>query len=1457
MDVRVPSKQASKAPKFTGSLVRVVVSVLLVLTILPVLIMGSINYFRSQTLLKRQMMGQMELVVDNYMVEIDTAQKQAYQVMDDVVANPQFLQKIDQMLLYPPEDVQYRANKEEAISIMKLAKGTITGRTFSEISVLDPTGKVIASTNALREGESYVTGRGPAGLLGKQGAEMILDPSPLFTYRMMMFVSRIYTSAQSGGVYTIIGANNTTIFQDALKQVEKFLPDAHAYIFTHGDQVIGLASDGNLTFFANNQAQLTALHRTINAPENTGDAEYTSWGDMPVLSYGRWNTDGNFGLAIEAPSTFVYEEMGTQNRLNITILVATLLISGMIVWYGATRMVKPLVTLAANVQAFASGDWGRRTQIDRKDEIGLLAHAFNQMADELSQLYRSLEQKVEERNKQMLTAVEVAQYVTASLNRQEILQRTVDLITERFGYGYASIYLLDPSSTFFTSKAYSGPLAADETGKDIGNRIRAQSLYGLAVSERKIQIVDAATREQKSDNLISGAKSEVVIPISIGSDVVAVLDVQDSAEDAFGADTTTALNMVASQVASGLNNIAQVENAQVDLKETSLLYHASRQISQTQDRAAIWQILDATIRETDYSGMLLEVKDDQLRATAVMEANAKSGAKPPTIIMTLARFTESFHPGGYQLFDNLGKPSEYYPILSYFHQHGCKFAVMFPIFVDEKLAQIVVLASRAESHMTQAVLQQYLNLCEIIATAQERMNVMHAMEASLTELRTLATVSQAISLETDVHTLYRMLLDQIKVATGGELSFYIALYDAASNQIEFPFHYEARQETPIPAMPYGEGLTSILIRTQKPLLLSNNAIQQAAALGTKIAGEPARSWMGVPLVLGGEVFGAMVAQDLETDGRFTEESLRLFSTIAPQVAVSIRNAQLLSRMQQTLKVYNQEHYLLNTMLDNMPDSISFKDEQGRFLLCSKSLYTLRGIENEAELIGKTELDLDIDKTRGQLIYNDEMRIIQSGQPELGFVVETRDFQGAPLWLSVDQLPMLGPDGQATGLLSIMHDITDMKKAEQLAQLRAQQLLTTSEIARDTSGTLNVEELLEKSINLVRDRFGFYHASIFLIDPLGEYAVLRESTGDAGRQLKAAGHKLAVGSQSIVGQATGNGEPVVVGDVTLTANYYANPLLPLTRSELAIPLKLGERILGALDVQSTEADAFLSEDINILRILADQLTIAIFNADLFAETQENISKHRFLHQITTAAAASTNTEDAMRITVEGLRTAFGSDRVAIYLFDDASTLTVRAYAGYENLDVSHEQVVIGEGTIGLAALGRHPVLVKDAQAEGQANGIDTNIRAQLAVPVVYSDRAVGVLSISSYQPAVYDENDQEILGSMGSTLGAILANSQLVNQVRQQMEQQKQLFDITSKIRRSSDINTILQVSTRELATALRARRAQIRLMSEETQPVGESAARNVVEPAGPGMGANGNHGNNGHIHQIDTQELDR
>jgi GAF domain-containing protein len=394
--------------------------------------------------------------------------------------------------------------------------------------------------------------------------------------------------------------------------------------------------------------------------------------------------------------------------------------------------------------------------------------------------------------------------------------------------------------------------------------------------------------------------------------------------------------------------------------------------------------------------------------------------------------------------------------------------------------------------------------------------------------------------------------------------------------------------------------------------------------------------------------------------------------------------------------------------------------------------------------------------------------------------------------------------QVAGAINNIHLVEESRK-------RALQLQTAAEIARDISGLLDIGELLAKAVTLIRDRFDFYHAAVFLNDAVGEYAIVREATGDAGEQMKRSGHRLKIGSKSIVGYVTGNGEHLVVNATNRDATYLANPLLPDTRAEVAIPLKVGQRILGALDVQSAETYAFSPEDINVLRILADQLAIAVINSELFAETQEHLSQHRLLHHVTTAAASGTTLIEALNSAAQGLQVTLGGDRVAILLADRVrKVLMVEAIAGYSE-EVQNVEIPFGDGITGWVALHQQPLRINDVTQDTRYIVVGSNVCSELAIPLTYRGELLGVLNVESDQIGAYNENDEELLGTLGGSLAAIIANARLLEQIRGQVDRERLLYEVTSKIRRSTDMQSIMSTTTNELSKALGAKRAHIQI----------------------------------------------
>jgi putative methionine-R-sulfoxide reductase with GAF domain len=194
----------------------------------------------------------------------------------------------------------------------------------------------------------------------------------------------------------------------------------------------------------------------------------------------------------------------------------------------------------------------------------------------------------------------------------------------------------------------------------------------------------------------------------------------------------------------------------------------------------------------------------------------------------------------------------------------------------------------------------------------------------------------------------------------------------------------------------------------------------------------------------------------------------------------------------------------------------------------------------------------------------------------------------------------------------------LEEALQTSQRRASLLQASAQVTRALAQIRDLDRLLSQVTRLISKHFGFYHVGVFLIDKPSRYAVLRATNSQGGQRMLARQHKLRVASEGIVGHVTGTALPRVALDVGTDAVFFDNPDLPDTRSELAVPLRIGNEVIGALDVQSTKEAAFDEEDASVLTSLADQIAIAIENANLFQQSQQALTEaeeayRRYLRQ----------------------------------------------------------------------------------------------------------------------------------------------------------------------------------------------------------------------------------------------------
>jgi GAF domain-containing protein/HAMP domain-containing protein len=345
----------------------------------------------------------------------------------------------------------------------------------------------------------------------------------------------------------------------------------------------------------------------------------------------------------------------------------------------------------------------------------------------------------------------------------------------------------------------------------------------------------------------------------------------------------------------------------------------------------------------------------------------------------------------------------------------------------------------------------------------------------------------------------------------------------------------------------------------------------------------------------------------------------------------------------------------------------------------------------------------------------------------------------------------------------------VSELESRVALRTRDMNATQEISRFAATQRDVQSLMDQVVNLIVEQFSnIYHAQIFLVDSDRQWAVLKASTGEAGVILLARGHRLAVGSISLIGQVCEQGRVLVARETTTSRVHRRNEFLPDTHAELAIPLKVGDTTIGALDVQSQEADAFGEDEIGVLQTMADQIAVAIENARLYQESVRRL-------------------EDIER-----------GNRLA----------TLNAWERYMHEQRAQQLSSAAGITTGLDMSDlRQQALARNQVAVGELTERET---VPIAVPIQLRGQVLG--AVEWELPAQdFDDNKLQLAQELANRLALSLDNARLFQESQRTTERERLVSSIAAKLTGQTDIEEILQTAVREVGQALRSPQVSIRL----------------------------------------------
>jgi GAF domain-containing protein len=326
--------------------------------------------------------------------------------------------------------------------------------------------------------------------------------------------------------------------------------------------------------------------------------------------------------------------------------------------------------------------------------------------------------------------------------------------------------------------------------------------------------------------------------------------------------------------------------------------------------------------------------------------------------------------------------------------------------------------------------------------------------------------------------------------------------------------------------------------------------------------------------------------------------------------------------------------------------------------------------------------------------------------------------------------------------------------------RTHQLHRVNEIGRTITAILDPDELLTRATHLIGDEFECYYTAIFLTDASGQWAELKVATGDAGKVLRENKHRLDVNGKNVIGTAIRTKQAYVISDLgpdsirldnpllpytrTQMAIRFDNPLLPYTRSQMALPLIIGERVIGALEMHSTKENAFSQQDVDTYQNMSNQVAIALENSHLFTEAQQSI------HEMSTT-----------------------------------------------------QQQYLQKGWLSLASEQKLEHIIGDSDSIGNQ---------EIEIPLSLRDQIIGQINMSSLDE--WTPEQRNLIASIAAQAALALENARLVEESQSIAMRERLANEVTSKIWASTTIDSILQTTVRELGRALDAAEVDIEVSME-------------------------------------------
>jgi PAS domain S-box-containing protein len=674
-------------------------------------------------------------------------------------------------------------------------------------------------------------------------------------------------------------------------------------------------------------------------------------------------------------------------------------------------------------------------------------------------------------------------------------------------------------------------------------------------------------------------------------------------------------------------------------------------------------------------------------------------------------------------------------------------------------------------------------------------------------------------------------------------NFYIALYDKDRNLLSFPYFVDEVDIPPQPSEP-GKGLTEYVLRTGMSHLVDLALHDELCERGEiELVGVPSPIWLGVPLLVDNEVIGAMVVQHYSNPIVYSDREKRILEFVSSQVAMVINRKRSEDAMRESEERYHRRADELSALYETARDLATQRDLKTLLNTVADRVTTLlRSPGCTIYLFDEERKDLEAIISRGlpgmvgvrmQLGEGIAGKVAQTLQP---MVVDDhrkwadRSPKFADLQaVAVAEVPMVY-SGELIGVLTVYEiDRGDNSQKRKYSQAdvelltvfagtaavavhnsrlfdETRQRLLELEVLYQTSLAAiqinNVQAVAQRIVETLKQLMNWQSSSIWLIDTVNLKPTLlahcRMGLLDNTSQSEADKVNALITdiNQGIVGSVCLSGKTVRTGDVR-TVLHYVDANIG-TISELCVPLKIGGKVIGCINVESCEPNAFGEHDERILSTLAAQAASAIDNASLYQEALNAAERRSILHQASQEITRSSQDPEQVYTAVHRAATQLmPADEFVIALFDEAKQEIHGVYLIASGERQPNNIFHFSKDICSKVIHTGKSILIKDFQISTQGFSPDTFTKARLtrsvlAVPMRAGERIIGTISAQSYQPNIYTSDDDVLLEMMAAYAGAAIENSRLFEETRKRLIELELLYQASLAATQIQSLHTVAQ-----------------------------------------------------------------